>query len=400
MMKFSHLADVHIGSWRDPKLNDISIRAFEKAMEMSVEEKVDFILIAGDLFNTSLPGIDKLKGTVDILKRVKAAGVPVYIIAGSHDYSPSGKTMLDVLEKAGMFINVCKGEVHDEKLRLKFTVDPKTGVKITGVVGKRGMLDRKYYEQLDCAPLEQEEGPKIFMFHTALTELKPKELEKMESSPISLLPRGFDYYAGGHVHIVRDVSLEGYDNVVYPGPIFPNSFSEIEKLGRGGFYIYENGRPQYKAVEIVKLHSIHIDCEGKNAEQIRQILADKISGRNFSETLVTIRLTGKMDGKPSSIPWKEMLFMVTEKNTYFVMKNTNKLQGDGYEEVKIKVTSTEELEMSLIDEHINQSTLGIGADKEKQLVVKMLNALNTEKHDGEKNEDFKQRVIDEMQALL
>ena len=75
-MKFSHLADVHIGSWRDPKLNDISLRAFEKAMDMSIEREVDFILIAGDLFNTSLPSIDKLKGTVDVFKKLKNLGIP------------------------------------------------------------------------------------------------------------------------------------------------------------------------------------------------------------------------------------------------------------------------------------------------------------------------------------
>ena len=72
--------------------------------------------------------------------------------------------------------------------------------------------------------LEKEEGFKIFMFHTALTELKPKELDKMDSAPVSFLPRNFDYYAGGHVHIVKEASLDGYKNIVYPGPLFPNNF--------------------------------------------------------------------------------------------------------------------------------------------------------------------------------
>ena len=34
------------------------------------------------------------------------------------------------------------------------------------------------------------------MFHTALTEFKPEELDSMESQPLSLLPKNFDYYAG------------------------------------------------------------------------------------------------------------------------------------------------------------------------------------------------------------
>ena len=107
-MKFAHLADCHIGSWRDPRLNNISTEAFIKAIDLSIENNVNFIIIAGDLFNTSLPGIDKLKDVTIKLKELKDKNIPVYLIAGSHDFSPSGKTMLDVLEKAGLFINVAK----------------------------------------------------------------------------------------------------------------------------------------------------------------------------------------------------------------------------------------------------------------------------------------------------
>ena len=203
-MKFSHIADCHIGAWRDPKLKELNIKAFFEAIAISLKEKVDFILISGDLFNTSLPGIDKLKDVVKILKNLQNKEIPVYLIPGSHDFSPSGKTMLDVLEEAGLCINVVKGKVDEnKKLNLQFTVDKKTGAKITGMLGKRGMLERSFYEELNREPLEKEPGFKIFMFHTALTELKPKKLEMMESAPISLLPKNFDYYAGGHVHIVE-----------------------------------------------------------------------------------------------------------------------------------------------------------------------------------------------------
>ena len=176
-MKFSHLADCHIGSWRDEKLNSLSTEAFVRALDISLQEQVDFILIAGDIFNTSLPAIEKLKTATKKLKEVKDHGIPVYIIPGSHDFSPSGKTMLDVLEHAGLFINVVKGTVTAEnKLQLRFTVDLKTGAKITGLLGRKGSLERKYYETLDPTNIEQEDGFKIFLFHTALAELKPVEL--------------------------------------------------------------------------------------------------------------------------------------------------------------------------------------------------------------------------------
>ena len=236
-MKFAHLADCHIGSWRDPKLKDISTVAFQKAIDKCMEENVDFILISGDLFNTSLPRIDNLKTVVGTFKQLKEKNIQVYIIPGSHDYSPSGKTMLDVLENAGLFINVVKGEEIDGKLKLNFTIDKKTGTKITGMLGKRYSLEKEYYKNLILDNLENEDGYKIFMFHSGIDELKPEDMQNIITQPLSLLPKNFNYYAGGHVHIVKDTKIEGYGTIAYPGPLFPNSFSELEKLETGGFYI-------------------------------------------------------------------------------------------------------------------------------------------------------------------
>ncbi|MBW3021349.1 exonuclease SbcCD subunit D, partial [Candidatus Woesearchaeota archaeon] len=333
-MKFAHIADCHIGSWRDPKLRDASTIAFLRAMDVCIEKKVDFILIAGDLFNTSLPAIDRLKEVVIKLRELKDKEVPVYIIPGSHDFSPSGKTMLDVLEEARLFVNVVKGDVVDDKLKLKFTVDAKTGAKITGMLGKKGMLEKNYYENLHLAELENEPGYKIFMFHTAISELKPKELEKMDSSPVSLLPKGFDYYAGGHVHIVKEQSLEGYQKIVYPGALFPNNFSEIERFGNGGFYIVEDGELSYEPVVVHNVFSIFVDCNHKTPEQIQSDILANIKNQEFNNTIVTIRLSGLLDsGKVSDIDFKEIFKQIYEKSAYFVMKNTSGLKTTDFEEI-------------------------------------------------------------------
>ena len=145
-MKFAHLADCHIGAWRDPRLRSLNAKAFESAVDKCIEQEVDFVLISGDLFNTSLPAIDGLKTAVTKLRQLKQKGIAVYIISGSHDFSPSGKTILDVLGEADLVVNVVKGSVVDEKLKLEFTADPKTGAKITGMLGRKGMLEKSYYE--------------------------------------------------------------------------------------------------------------------------------------------------------------------------------------------------------------------------------------------------------------
>src|SRR4030043_483171 len=129
-MRFAHMADCHIGAWNDPKMRQASIKAFERAVDICIKEGVDFVLIAGDLFNTSLPGIDSLKATVKKLRELKENDITVYVIPASHDFPPSGKTMLEVLEEAGLVINVSKGDFSNEKIVLKFTTDKKTGARI------------------------------------------------------------------------------------------------------------------------------------------------------------------------------------------------------------------------------------------------------------------------------
>ena len=84
------------------------------------------------------------------------------------------------------------------------------------MLGKRGSLEKMYYEKLVTENLEKEDGYKIFMFHSGIDELKPKEMENIISQPLSLLPKGFDYYAGDYVHIVEDKQIEGYGKIAYP----------------------------------------------------------------------------------------------------------------------------------------------------------------------------------------
>ena len=162
-MKFAHMADCHLGGWREPKMRELNTKAFRKAIRICIDEKVGFLVISGDLFNTSLPPIEILKEVVVNLKELKDKGIMAYTIAGSHDFSPSGKTMLDVLENAGLLVNVAKGEVKAGKLKLEFTTDQKTKVKLTGLPGRRGLLETSYYESLERAHLEKEPGLKIFL---------------------------------------------------------------------------------------------------------------------------------------------------------------------------------------------------------------------------------------------
>jgi len=401
-MKFAHISDCHIGGWREPKLKELNLEAFVKAIETCINEKIDFVLITGDLFNTSLPQIDYLKTVVKLLKKLKDNDIKVYVIAGSHDFSPSGKTMIDVLENAGLVINVAKGTIENKKLKLKFTIDEKTGAKITGMLGRKGGLEKHYYEDLIKENLEKEDGFKIFMFHTAITELKPKEYEEMESQPLSLLPKNFNYYAGGHIHEKIVKKIPGYGLIVYPGALFPNNFKELEKFKTGGFYIYDNGKLVFKTIQVKNVYSINIDCNHKTPKQIEHEIIEHIKNKEFNETIVTIRLEGVLEaGKPNDINFKDIFNKLYEKSAYFVMKNIAKLQSKELKEVKIGQGSVEEIEEKLIKEHSGKIKLkNLKPEEEVKLIKRLMNLLNKEKEEGETSEAFKKRILDDLTKIF
>jgi exonuclease SbcD len=369
-MKFAHLADVHIGCWQDPKLRDLSIESFESAIYDIIKEEVDY-----------------LKRTVAALNKLKDAKIPVYYIAGSHDFSPSGKTMLDVLEEADLCKSVFRGKVVDNKLNLKFTIDEKTGAKIVGVIGKKGMLERQYYEAIgNREELASEPGFKIFMFHTALEELKPKELEQMRAYPVSFLPKGFDYYAGGHVHIVRHENLEGYPNLIYPGPTFPCNFIEMEKLGNGGFYIYDNGKIIRKKIKLKETKNILLKVS--SVEELESKAIEEL--KDVENKIVLLRIIGKLKtGRISDINWKKIM----QNNSYVLLRNTIKLTSEEFEEIKLKEGSGEMIEEQVFKEHAGQ--INNDFSDEVETAKLLLNTLSAEQDEGEKKYEYEERIVKE-----
>lgn len=405
LMKFAHMADCHIGAWNDPKMKQASIKAFERAVDICVSEKVDFVLIAGDLFNTSLPGIDSLRAAVKNLKKLTDNNIMVYVIPGSHDFSPSGKTILVVLEEAGFVVNVSKADVVPEKLVLEFVTDKKTNTKLTGMIGRKGGLEKSYYQSMDKARLEEQQGFKIFMFHNAIEEYLPAGLEKMQSTPLTMMPKGFDYYAGGHVHYIFKKQESGYGLIAYPGPLFPDNFKELENLENGGFFLVsveDQIKVEYKPIVIYNVFSIKIDCNGKSPEEVYSELLEQFQEKELVNTIVTIRLFGTLEiGKTTDIDFREIIRMIQAKGAVFVMKNTHKLASKEFQEVKVKQASVDEIENELIEEHAGQIKVqGWDNAKQKQIIKLLMMLLDSDKGEDERIADFEKRINEEVETIL
>jgi len=81
-MKFGHIADCHIGGWREPKLKELTIKTFNEAVNICIKKHVAFVLISGDLFNTSVPSIELISEVASILGKLKERDIEVYHLLG------------------------------------------------------------------------------------------------------------------------------------------------------------------------------------------------------------------------------------------------------------------------------------------------------------------------------
>jgi|SRR3989344_781427 len=392
-MKFAHLADCHIGGWKDERLTKLGLSTFDAALKECIKRNVDFILIAGDLFNTALPNIDYVKETARLLKHVKDNGINVYTVAGSHDYSLSGKTMLDVLENAGLLYNVAKFNEDG----LLFTIDKKTDAKITGLFGKKGGFEKFDYENLNKKELENETGFKIFLFHSGIKEFMPAGLEDVEGLPLNSLPGNFNYYAGGHIHYIFQRKTDN-SLLMFPGALFPNNFKELEEFHNGGFYIVdENLKYEFVKINLKDVLNIAADANNKTAEQVtNDILKFK---NDVDDKIVTIRTEGLLkEGKPSDVNFKNIIGEFS--NAYCVLRNTSKLIYKDFEMVDVKEENIADIEIAVINENLDNILTFGGYSEKKGFVKDLINEMSLEKQEGEKNYAFEEKLISNLNKLF
>ena len=57
MVKFAHLADVHLGGWKQEPMQKLNFQSFVKAIDKIIIENPDFALFSGDLFDSAYPSI-------------------------------------------------------------------------------------------------------------------------------------------------------------------------------------------------------------------------------------------------------------------------------------------------------------------------------------------------------
>lgn len=410
-MKFSHITDCHLGAWKEPKMQELNLESFNKAIGISIQEKVDFVLITGDLFDTAIPPIEIIASCAEKLKNLKENNIPCYIIAGSHDFSASGKTIITVLEKAGLCMNVSYNlSDNSQALNNKFFSDK--NYFISGLAGKKLGLEQK--DLLDFKEELDEKKFNILGLHTTIKELLPKSMiNQVEKGNIDAISaeeilkneklKKFNYFALGHIHnpLIKEIKGEIF---AYPGALFPNNFSEIVENKKGGFLIInfrEGKNTQIEdikeiPIEIKKVQFIDIDANGLNPSSLREKIFQEAKNFELEDKILAIKIQGTIEnGKISDIEFDEIETYFQSRGVYCLLKSISKLES---KEFQIQVKESEGKTIEEIEEHVINSALEqeVISLEEKTMMNILIKNLDTEKIDGETNETFANRIMNDI----
>src|SRR3954453_12328371 len=102
-MRFLHTSDWHVGKTLKGRNRLEEQKAvLAEIVQVAVDQEVDAVLVAGDLYENAAPTADAQKLVVRSLLRLARAGIEVVVIAGNHDHGATFEAYRPVMQAAGI----------------------------------------------------------------------------------------------------------------------------------------------------------------------------------------------------------------------------------------------------------------------------------------------------------
>ncbi len=246
-MKFIHAADIHLDSPLRgleryegapvTELRSATRKALEKLVQLSIAERVGFVLIAGDVYDGDWKDYNTGLFFARQMARLREAEVKVFLIRGNHDAASQITRDLMLPENVHEFPALKPATVLLEDL----------GVAVHG----QSFPTPAVSDDLSADyPLARKGFFNIGLLHTSAGGREGHE-NYAPCTPAGLLSKGYDYWALGHVH-QREVLHED-PWIVFPGNVQGRHAREI---GSKGCSLVTVADGRVRAVEHRALHLV------------------------------------------------------------------------------------------------------------------------------------------------
>ena len=237
-MKFIHLSDLHIGK----RVNEYSMmedqrHILKQILKIAEKEKPDAVLIAGDIYDKSIPGGDAVMLFDWFLTGLSERKIPVLLISGNHDSSERLAFGRELLSESEVYISevfggkITKVTKEDKYGKINFYLIPYLKPAIVRhYMPEKEITDYQIaleavIESMDVDFRERN----VFLVHQFLTGALRSESEEVSVGGLDDISaeifEGIDYVALGHIHRPQSVLRE---TVRYCGTPLKYSFSEAE----------------------------------------------------------------------------------------------------------------------------------------------------------------------------
>ena len=294
LIRFIHAADPHLDSPLQgleayegapvDVLRGATRRAFENLVNLAIDEPVDFVVIAGDLYDRDWKDYSTGLFFRGQMVRLKAHGIPVYLIAGNHDAASVISKKLSLPDNVRVFSTRTAESLEVPGLPV--------------VIHGRGFPHRTVPENLAQEYPAAIPGKfNLGLLHTSLTG-RPGHDTYAPCSEQDLHDKGYDYWALGHVHQPEVISENPW--MVFAGNCQGRHAREAGPRGCRLVTLNDSLEVEsvdFRTLDVVRWDRVRVDLGGVEKEtealqRVREALAaaaDQSEGRLLA---VRITLTG------------------------------------------------------------------------------------------------------------
>jgi DNA repair exonuclease SbcCD nuclease subunit len=287
MIKFIHAADIHLDSplrglesYEGAPVDSIrgaTRQAFKNLVELAISEEVNFVLIAGDLYDGDWKDYNTGLFFASQMTKLREAGISVFIVSGNHDAASQISRQLRMPDNAKIFS----------------AKEPET-IAISGLdIAIHGQSFAKQAITEDISSGYPDAIPGHFnigLLHTSATGREGHE-PYAPCTMEGLLSKGYDYWALGHVH--KQETLHEYPWIIFSGCI---QGRHIRETGDKGCTLVSVDDGQIIAVEHKEIDVLRWGIRSVDVSEAESVgdIVDIVSAIMTDET-------AKSDGRPLAL---------------------------------------------------------------------------------------------------
>lgn len=283
-MLISHISDIHLGysQFNLQEREEDIYEVFEEAIDKSISEHAQLIILAGDIFHTPRPNGSSIIKLANQLKKLKEKSIPVYFILGEHDINRMQDIPIPyVFHNLGLATRLKENEprLHDNVAIFGFNKERKSNID--------SMLQQFKMTEIKAKQSKESSNggrsiKNILVLHQGLTDFNSFAGELNSTD----LPRGIDYYAMGHYHDHIEKRFDYLDGLIsYPGSIDLTPSEGIKQVEKGFF--------------LTDISSQEVETNWVKLDKRRSQLVFKVSYKSIAEELNDIiKETQNHDKKP------------------------------------------------------------------------------------------------------